>query len=486
MKKNNAILQKIFFGALIALTACSQPEHTITIVSTNDVHAHIENFPRLATLVEQQRAANPGRTLLIDAGDRWTGNPYVDLAEKPGKPVIELMDRLGYDIATFGNHEFDFGVPTLAERTAEAGFDKVMANADASQSAMPAIAPYRYIDVDGLRIAVLGLITVEPHAGHPVGKSESYATVSFTDPLATADSYAWLADSSDLYIALTHIGFEEDSLLALRRPEIDLILGGHSHTMVPTGRRIGNAVVTQTGRNLKYAGITTITYSGRKVRRIENSLVLLDTIAPNPAYEAMVTAYYNEPHLAEPVGRLTAGINKIGLMNLFTDAMREGTGADFAFHNMGGMRIDSLPAGDIPRGQIYAAEPFRNSPVVARMTEEQIKALIINKFNSTGKESHTLDIYPSGLTYEIETDSEGNAFRVRLKHHLYPEIGKEYIVAMSDYMFEQYDFTNDGLRKYDGGPITYTVFNYLKKHSPLTAGSTNRVSITTVHEETDI
>ena len=91
-----------------AAAACAPRERTLVLLSTNDMHAKIQNFPRLAAAVENCRDTAQ-LVVLVDAGDRWTGNAYVDRAATPGMPMIALMNRLGYDVATLGNHEFDRG-----------------------------------------------------------------------------------------------------------------------------------------------------------------------------------------------------------------------------------------------------------------------------------------------------------------------------------------------------------------------------------------
>lgn len=477
MKKVSAF-GKILFAALVLASAVGcQRQRTLTIVSTNDMHAQIENFPRLSTLVDSLRATGSGDFLLIDAGDRWTGNPYVDRTNEPGRPIIELMRSIGYDISTYGNHEFDWGTELLGKRMAEFPVDKVVANADFSQTAMGATPPYKIIDVNGLKVAVLGLITVEPGVGHPVGKDASYAPATFTEPLAEAAKYSFLADSADLYIALTHIGFEQDSLLALQQPEIDLIIGGHSHTLIPTGRKINQTVVTQTERNLRYAGITHITFKGGKVIDIDNRVVKLDTIRPSEQYTYEVEQYYNAPEMIEAVGATTAPMDKTALMNLFSDAMRSEGYAEFAFHNMGGMRIDHLPEGKIARADVYSAEPFGNDIAIVYMTLPQIKALIMNKFNSTGKESHSIDLYPSGMTYKVERDANGDAKDVIIIHSQRPSVGNTYRVALSDYVKEQYDYEYTGGGKHDGHNIAKSVMSYLESRSPITPDTHNRTTI---------
>lgn len=103
-------MKKLFFRSatlafVFAAVACAPRERTLVLLSTNDIHAQIDRFPQLAAAVEACRDT-VANVVLLDAGDRWTGNPYVDRAQTPGMPIIRLMNRLGYDAATLGNHEF--------------------------------------------------------------------------------------------------------------------------------------------------------------------------------------------------------------------------------------------------------------------------------------------------------------------------------------------------------------------------------------------
>ncbi|MCC8036470.1 MAG: bifunctional metallophosphatase/5'-nucleotidase, partial [Rikenellaceae bacterium] len=370
---------------------CGEPQKLV-IVSTNDIHSAVDNFPALATLVESYRADPSVSVLVVDAGDRWTGSPYVDMAPEQYKPVIDLMNAVGFDIATFGNHEWDNGINLLAKRMGEAGFVNVLTNARAEGTPL-GFEPYRIIEIDGLKIGFTGMVTTDVD-GHPDGKLENFGGMEFFDPFETALEYAGIADSVGLYILISHLGFTADSLLTVARSEIDLIIGGHSHTVIPETLDISGTVVTQTGKSLAYAGITEITHRGGRVEKIANRLVALDTVAHKPEIAAMVAEIKNEPYLAETVGRATAPFDRIALMNLFSDAMRDAAGADMAFHNMGGMRIGDLPQGDITKADVYSAEPFGNTVVTVEMTLTEIAQLILNKFHSAGKASPTLALYP--------------------------------------------------------------------------------------------
>ena len=143
-------MKKIFLGISLllcaALCACAPREKVVIILSTNDIHAQIQNFPQLATAVAECR--DTASVILVDAGDRWTGNAYVDQAEGR-RPVLELMNELGYDVATLGNHEFDVGQQTLAEAIGYCRFPVICANMVSENSPIPQLKPYVILDREG-------------------------------------------------------------------------------------------------------------------------------------------------------------------------------------------------------------------------------------------------------------------------------------------------------------------------------------------------
>lgn len=476
---NNLVikLKRTLFIALMAVVySCSQPVEKIVIISTNDMHAAIDKFANLATLVEQYRAVDSVNLLLVDAGDRWTGNPYVDLAEPRCRPIIELMNELGYDLGTMGNHEFDHGVGLLAARMGEAQFEKTLANIDVHESGLSDMLPYTFRTLAGVKIGFMGLVTTAVD-GHPEGKLENFGGATFTDATECSAALASLRDSCDLLIALSHIGYEADSVLALTQHQYDLIIGGHSHTVLSNGGvKVGNTLITQTGKGLKYAGVTTITTQGGKILGIENQLVLLDTIAPSPRFAQMVAGYKNNPVLEEQVGLTSVGMNKIALLNMMSDIMLEGTRAEIALFNLGSVRLDSLPRGEITVADVYAIEPFGNSPYIVKMTLEEIKTMILNKFNGSDKESHKMDIYPAGVSYQIVTDAQGKGTDVFFKPFVAPS-QKEFSVAMSDYMHSTYKFDKQGYGVPTGLMITDLMTEYLGKHSPVEVSKASRVEI---------
>ncbi len=469
-------MKRIFVAASVILLASlfsgCVGERRVVIVSTNDIHSSIENFPRLATLVEGLRTSDDGEVLLIDAGDRWTGNPFVDLAQRPLSPIVELQNELRYDLTTFGNHEFDWGQPLLRERVDDMDFEMVCANIESADAPLGPVAPYAIVEAGGIRFAFLGLVTNFTRWGRPEGKAEHFEGLTFPDVYHTADRYASLVDSADVFVGLTHLGFQVDTMLARRVPHFDLIIGGHSHTVVDEPVVVGKTLVTQAGSKLRYAGITTVVKRGRRTT-IENRLVLLDTIAPDPRFEKMVRDYNSDPALLAPIGAAASPLDESGVENLVVDAIRTAIGADIALYHAGGIRIDTLH-GAISTADLYRIEPFMSEVYTLRMTPGQIKGMVINKFNDTNpNESHRPDILPSGVAYTIVTDETGEAAEVQFDR---PERAS-YLVAMPDYLYKNYIFDRSGNAVETGRQVTAILHDHITARSPLQPDNSPRIVI---------
>lgn len=212
-----------------AAAACGPRERTLVLLSTNDMHAKIQRFPQLASAVKACRDTAQ-LVVLVDAGDRWTGNAYVDMAPTPGMPILELMNRLGYDVATLGNHEFDHGQAFLGRMIDSMSFEVVAANVVSDTCSFPQLPPYTVIDRDGIRIGFIGVVTNYEGPGHPAGNEECYRGLRFPDPQQMAERYAAeLRPKCDLLVLISHMGDDRDAELLARNEQFDLVIGGHTH-----------------------------------------------------------------------------------------------------------------------------------------------------------------------------------------------------------------------------------------------------------------
>ena len=274
--KNTAASTALLSVGGIALSCTEQEVKQITILHTNDVHSHIDPFgpndgrnankggvARRATLIQRLRQENPN-TLLLDAGDIFQGTPYFNYYG--GELEFKLMSMLDYDAATIGNHDFDNGIDGLYAQLPHAQFDFISANYNFKNTIMDGhVAPYKIFIKNGVRIGVFGLgIELEGLVGKDMFKETKYL-----DPIEIAQDMSRILkteEQCDLIICLSHLGYDyenqqkvSDRSLARSTKDIDLIIGGHTHTFLdePTveTNRIGKSVlINQVGFYGLYVG----------------------------------------------------------------------------------------------------------------------------------------------------------------------------------------------------------------------------------------
>lgn len=458
MKK---MLRTVLFAAAAVLTACCARERTLVVLSTNDMHAKIQNFARLAAAVEACRDT-ADLVVLVDAGDRWTGNAYVDRAPVPGLPVIELMNRLGYDAAALGNHEFDRGQAYLGRMIDRMDFEVVCANVLSDTCTFPQLPPYVVLRRGGLRIGIVGVVTNYEGPGHPAGKSESFEGLEFPDPQAAALRYAAeLRPKVDVLLLLSHMGDDRDLELLARGPRYDAVLGGHTHVVRDTV--VGGVLLTQTGKNLANVGVTEIRLRGRKVVGAEFRAVPLADYAPDAAYEAEVARYYADPELNRPVGTFARTADQWGVAQWMAAAVADAAGAEIGVYHIGGVRLDSIPAGGVGTARMYDLEPFGTRIAELEMTPAELRRLIVEKYNEPTREGHRVDLIAT-TPYAIEVDGADRAVGVR-----FPELreGRRYRVAVSDYVFKTYRAVDRAAGRITEVPVVDVLLEQLRTQSPI-------------------
>ena len=232
----------------------------ITILHTNDTHSHLDTFPQTdakfpnqggaakrATIFNKIKNENP-HTLILDAGDMFQGTPYFNYYG--GELEIKVMNMLQYDAGTIGNHEFDNGINSLAEQIHKANFDIINANYDFKNTLMNGLTkPYKVFVKDGIKIGVFGLgIKLEGL----VNKSE-YGETLWNNPIEIAQDVTRILKDElkcDLIICLSHLGYAYknepnkicDLKLAAITQDIDLIIGGHTHTFLDKPTVVENVI----------------------------------------------------------------------------------------------------------------------------------------------------------------------------------------------------------------------------------------------------
>jgi len=426
----------------------------LTIVHTNDVHSRIEGddagligLPRFATFVKQLEAENPNM-LIVDAGDATHGVPIVNISQ--GEAMIKLMGAVGYDAMAPGNHDFNYGYNRLVELKSMAKFPILGANVVPESGKMD-LDEYVIKEVGGLKIGLFGLATPETKYKSSPKNTEG---VDITDPIAKAKEIVekLQAEKVNMIIAISHLGLDEGSEikssdLAEQVDGIDLIVDGHSHTLLENGKQIGDTLIVQTGEHLKNVGVVDVTFTDGEITSKEAKLVKFEEIkdlTPDETIAGMIEdlKLKNDEILSEVVGKTNVRLvgereivrtQESNLGNLMTDALLDATGADVALTNGGGIRA-SIEIGDISKKNVLDVFPFGNYGVKLEVTGADIvKALehgVTDYPSPAGKFPHV-----AGMTYKIDPSAEPGkrVYDVMIKGQPI-DLQKTYTLATNDFM----------------------------------------------------
>lgn len=492
---------------------------TLIVFHTNDVHAHITpsrdkdvgGYARVATLVNQARAKNE-RVLLLDAGDVLQGTPF--WTEFDGQATVEAMNAMGYDALTLGNHEFDRGPVLLAQRVGEMRFPVLCANLEfAADSPLraAAIRPYTVLDLDGLRVGILGL-TTERTTSISAG---AFQGVTAHSAVETARKLVpELRARADLVIALTHLGVDEDYDLVAKVDGIDLIVGGHSHADLrhpaearsPGGQRV---LIAQAGAYGPYLGRIDLTVdpaASPPITSAQGQLVeLTGSVADDTQVKAIVDRWQAQLPPSTAVGQTSVDLDlrargrEAAVGNLYCDAILDyfaGASdpvlrADVAMYNSGGIRGGRIfPAGPITTEDIAEWEPFGNTVVVVDLTALQLKEVL-----ESGAKGWIMQV--AGLTYQVDNSKPSQVADDDAKKIVTPgqrvvriTIGGQdvdltdatqiYRVAVNNYLASGgdgcYTFL-EGANAVDSEILMTDVLEtYIRKHSPIAPRVENRIT----------
>ena len=436
------LLLLVGFGFFACASLPPAPAETrIVIFHSNDIHGKIDNFAKVAAIIESERK-NCENVYYFSAGDNFTGNPVIDQYDPPGEPVLELYNRLGLDLLYPGNHEFDYGLENLKKFAARARFPLVSANIEALPGSFPQLRPSVLLKTrNGLKIAVFGLIQIEAGNGLPSTHPDKVKGLRFSEPLAKALEMKKLRAGSNVLIGLTHIGYDQDLLLARQIPEIDVIIGGHSHTRVDPAENVNGVLIAQAGSDNKFLGRVELQIRGGRV--VEKKGVLIDLSEPmaeDAVVKGMIARFNQNPAFAKVIAEAPLEITgKDALGSLMTDAMRQAHGLDIAFQNGGGIRLNRLPA-KITIKDIYTLDPFGNQVVQFAMTAAEIRGLIESSF----KKGDELDLQVSGISYVVRSDSARQIKEILLRDAGGTPLAedKKFQVGISSYVASAYKFAH--------------------------------------------
>lgn len=400
----------------------------IVILHTNDVHGGIAGYAKLAA-VKESYTASGAYTMLVDAGDYIQGDPTVSASQ--GKTAIELMNSTGYDAATVGNHEFDYGYANLKTISAQANFPILAANVQYN-GATAFDSHTIFTAANGKKIGVFGLETPETATKAHPAKIQGVTFVGGQDmmKLAQTEVDTLKAAGCDYVICLGHLGIDAESTgnrsidVLNAVTGIDVFLDGHSHSTLDqikaatngTGK-VGNAYLTSTGTKLANVGVVDIAPDGT----ITTSNVPLDTLTAENADTAAVIrriqqqidADYgavfaqSEVQLNGEKAQVRTGETNLG--DLITDAMLWQAGTlgekvDAAISNGGGIRA-SLSVGDLTKKDINTVLPFGNTLYLVKLTGAQLLEALEA---STCSLPESIGAFPqvSGIEYTVNTGAK--------------------------------------------------------------------------------
>ena len=375
-------------------------ETEIVILSVNDMHASIDQFPKFAAMVDSLRAVYPDM-LLFSAGDNRTGNPVNDQYEPVNYPMIELMNRTGFDLCTVGNHEWDTNIVNFQNDIERASFPFLCANVFIPDTVNLDIKPFVAFEHQGVKMAVVGMIELRAD-GIPGAHPNNLKKVSFKRAQKVLPDYQYLRNQNDVVILLSHCGLDDDMELAQANPWLDAIIGGHTHTLIEHPSETNGVLITQSGSHLRYATLVKLRVKDHKVIGKEAIVLNVNNVTKeNKEIKQLVDSFNDAPALNEAIATAKTKFEtpeEIGCM--MTDAIRVVSGTDFAFQNTGGVRVKSLKKGPITVKDVYSIDPFNNDVVMYEMTGEQVKRFILNSYRKNGG----FPSYVSGMTYKVGDD----------------------------------------------------------------------------------
>lgn len=428
MKKRILTLVTVLclFLACLPVTAQAAENEAIVILYENDVHCAVDGYAKLAAM-KQELAASNTHVGVVSVGDFVQGSSLGVVSQ--GEYIVNIMNMVGYDAVTLGNHEFDYRIPRLLELSSMMDTKPVCANFQKREESQPVFDPYEIVSYGDVDIAYIGVTTPDTLLSSApaqfLDENGAYAYTFHGDDLydiVQQSIDAARQDGAEYVVALSHLGTENvyekwsAQTLVANTSGLDVVLDGHSHSVVESlivADEDGNdVVITSTGT--QFANIGKLTIMNDTV-----TTELIDTQSYSSTDED-ITAYIdyiNEEY--RELGERKIGFSEVTLTTVdengnriirntetnlgdfCADAYREVTGADIGFINGGGIRAN-LEAGEVTFNDILSVFPWNNLVCVAEVTGQQIMDMLelglVNYPQEDGSFQHV-----SGITFDVDT-----------------------------------------------------------------------------------
>ncbi|WP_160722583.1 bifunctional 2',3'-cyclic-nucleotide 2'-phosphodiesterase/3'-nucleotidase [Bacillus sp. USDA818B3_A] len=484
----------------------------VQLLGINDLHGQLDykatvsgkpagGIEYLAGYLKEREAANPSNTLLVQAGDAVGASRPVS-ALLQDEPTIKILNELGFDVGTIGNHEFDEGVTEMLRlinggshpKTVDkygpfegANFPYIAANVVKEETNQLILPPYVVKEVDGVKVGFIGVVTTEtPSIVTPSG----VAGVKFTDEAEAINKYAAELKGKGIksIVVLAHdpgtsatdgsnpTGKVVDIAKAVD-DEVDVIFGAHDHKYL-NSTVDGKLLVQSYSYGTAFSDVDLtidpvtkdiVSKQAEIVTTFQDAAHLDAKIkAEMDQYQADVAPITSEVvgQAAAPISRSTNESGEAALGNLIADGMRAATDTDFAFMNIGGIRDDIKDAGPITWGELFAIQPFGNDIVSMNITGEQVRTLLNQQF--AADRNRIMQI--SGLKYTWSNNFPlgQKVVDIYLPDGSKIDPNKTYSVTVNNFMADGGDgfvVLKQGTNRVTWGPDLDAFVNYIKSIS---------------------
>ncbi len=490
-------LLALVLAAASGILAGPAAAETLTLLHINDFHSQLEPFQdpgvgtvggaaHLASAVKLIRTNNP-HVLLLDAGDNVQGTAYFNFFH--GVPEVGILNALGVDVMTLGNHEFDNGTRELGRMLVPARFPVVAANVvipdsvsvwpyqspNAGFTSSPFLRripdpeemeaelppgvkrlafPYAVFVVGDVRVAVIGSMT--DGLSKLVIPTLNPGLTALPPAAGIAPWVARLRPESDVVVVLSHAGLAADSLLAATVPGIDVIVSGHDHVALPEPRLvanhnrngIGGTLLVEAGSRGEYLGRLDLDLERGRIVNFQGRLLPIGPgLPPDPDVAAMIEGYRKRlgEQVKEVLAQAPQGLSGEGRAEAQTplgvyvaEVMRRVTGADLALENSGGIRA-TIPPGPVTVGDAYRVIPYENTIVTCTLSGARIRELLAFGLGRAGQGG-----YPqlAGVSWRME---DGRPADIRIGGRPLDD-ARDYTVATNNFVFAG----GDGYTQFEG------------------------------------
>ncbi|MBD3664267.1 bifunctional metallophosphatase/5'-nucleotidase [Sulfitobacter aestuariivivens] len=509
-------------AALALTTGMAAADYNLTILHTNDFHARFEPISkydgpcsaedngegkcfggsaRLMTAITDARSRT-NNSILVDGGDQFQGTLFYTYYK--GKLAAEMMNQMGYDGMTVGNHEFDDGPEVLRGFVDAVEFPILMSNADISGEPLLAdqIAKSVVIERGGEKIGMIGLTPEDTHELASPGDN-----ITFSDPVAAVQGEVdkMTAEGVNKIIVLSHSGYATDQKVAAETTGVDVIVGGHSNTLLsntsdraagPYPTMVGNTAIVQAYAYGKFLGELNVTFDDEgNITEAAGEPIIMDAAVTEDEGTVTRIAEAAGPleeirnkvvtSIDEPLGgdREVCRAQECSMGTLIADAMLARVadqGIDVAIQNGGGIRA-SIDAGEVTMGEVLTVLPFQNTLSTFQVTGETLVAALENGVSQVEEGAGRFP-QVAGMTFAFDgSQPAGSRVSDVMIGGEAVDPAKVYGVVSNNYVRnggDGYDMFKSAMNPYDFGPdLADVTAEYLAENAPYKPFTDGRITV---------